>query len=56
MSVDLGEDTMPRRKPGRPMKRKPPEPIPDTPENVMKSLLRTRTKAQRARLKGRENE
>lgn len=42
-----------KRKPGRPMKRRPPEPIPDTPENVIKSLLRTRTRDERARLKGR---
>ena len=44
-----------RRGPGRPMKRKPPEPIPDTPENVIKSLLRTRTRDERARLKGRRS-
>ena len=42
-----------KRKRGRPVERKPPEPIPDTPENVIKSLLRTRTRAERARLKGR---
>jgi len=42
-----------KRKRGRPVERKPPEPIPDTPENVIKSLLRTRTRTERARLKGR---
>ena len=45
-----------KRKRGRPLERKPPKPIPDTPENVIKSLLRTRTKAERARLKERESE
>ena len=42
-----------KRKVGRPIERKPPEPIPDTPENVIKSLLRTRNRSERARLKGR---
>lgn len=45
-----------KRRVGRPMKRKPPEPIPDTPENVIRSLLRTRTRSERARLKGRGSE
>ena len=45
-----------KRKRGRPLERKPPEPIPDTPENITKALFRTRTKAERARLKERDRE
>ncbi len=39
-----------KRNPGRPMKRKPPEPIRDTAGNVMKSLLRTRPRPERKML------
>ena len=44
------------RRPGRPMKRKPPKPIPDTVENVTKSLFRTRSKAERKMLQARGDE
>ena len=45
-----------RRKPGRPMKRKPPEPIPDGAEGAVKSLLKTRPKAERDALRRRGEE
>ena len=37
---------MPKRKRGRPPKPMP-EPIPDAPENVVRAVLRTRSKAER---------
>ena len=40
-----------RRTRGRPAKYEPPEPIPDTPESVAKSLFRTRPKAERETLR-----
>ena len=45
-----------KRKPGRPIERKPPEPIPDTAENAIKSLLKTRPKAERKELQARAEE
>ena len=39
----------PKRGRGRPA-RPAPEPIPDTPENIVASVLRTRTKAERERI------
>ena len=45
-----------KRNPGRPVKRKPPEPIPDTADNVMKSLLRTRPRPERKMLQKRGKE
>ncbi|MDE2802001.1 MAG: hypothetical protein OXK21_03850 [Chloroflexota bacterium] len=42
-----------KRKQGRPMKRKPPEPIPDTAQNALKSLLKTRPKGERKMLQKR---
>ena len=36
----------PRGRPARPM----PDPIPDTPENVIKTVMRTRSKAERDRI------
>ena len=36
-----------KRKRGRPVTLQMPEPIPDTLENVARSVLRTRTKAER---------
>ena len=45
-----------KRKPGRPAEHKPPEPIPDTAENAIKSLLRTRPKAERETLRKRAEE
>ena len=42
------EESKPKR--GRPVKDTEPEPIPDTAENVIKSLLRTRPKAEREML------
>ncbi len=44
-------DNKVKRKLGRPVKRKPPELIPDTAENVTKSLLRPRPKSERDILK-----
>ena len=34
-------DTPPKRGPGRPVEKQMPEPIPDTPENIMRALLET---------------
>ena len=45
-----------QRKPGRPVKRKPPEPIPDTAEGVVAALLKTRPKAERDALRRRGEE
>ena len=45
-----------KRKLGRPVKRKPPDPIPDTADNVMKSLLRTRPRPERKMLHKRGKE
>ena len=45
-----------QRKPGRPVKRKPPEPIPDTAEGVVAALLKTRPKAERDALRQRGEE
>ena len=35
----------PRKGPGRPVEKEMPEPIPDTPENVMRALLRGKPRA-----------
>ena len=45
-----------QRKSGRPVKRKPPEPIPDTTEGVVAALLKTRSKAERDALRRRGEE
>ena len=38
--------TTPKRKRGRPSKRTMPDPIPDTPENIMRAILNTPPKAE----------
>ena len=43
------EVAAPKRRRGRPA-RPEPEPIPDTPENIVASVLRTRTKEERERI------
>ena len=45
-----------KRKRGRPVEHKPPEPIPDTAEKAIKSLLKTRPKPERDTLRKRAKE
>ena len=45
-----------QRKPGCPVKRKPPEPIPDTADGAVSALLKTRPRAEREALRRRGEE
>jgi len=42
-----------KRKAGRPPKRKPPAQIPDTAENIVKAVVKTRSEAERKMLQER---
>ena len=42
----------PKKPRGRPVKQGPPQRIPDTKQNIVRALLKTRTKPERNRLKG----
>ena len=46
MSVESNEEKRPRGRPVQPA----PEPIPDTPENIIKTVVRTRSKSKRDRI------
>ncbi len=50
----MSDKANPKR--GRPVERKPPEPIPDTAENAIKSLLKTRPKPERDTLRKRADQ
>lgn len=45
-----------KRKRGRPVKQPPPEPIPDTAENIAKTLLKNRPKSELKQLGRQEDE
>ena len=46
MPTDTNEKKRPRGRPSRPA----PEPIQDTPENIIETVMRTRSKAERDRI------
>ena len=46
MPTESNRAKRPRGRPVRPA----PEPIPDTPENIIKTVMRTRSKAERDRI------
>ena len=46
MIADTNEKKRPRGRPSRPA----PEPIQDTPENIIKTVVRTRSRAERDRI------